>query len=405
DKSRKSITELIRWHNSLDFNGNQAMTKWSSRMGLCLSTSVPVVKFAFENIHLEDDKYSSDYDPASGIKPKSEMIMTDGCGLINRAALLHIRDRMSLVEMPCAVQARLGGTKGMYMLHPDPGRSDEPPRLWYRPSQLKVVWSPRPEESQLILDLVRLPHTKFPSRLSAETLVNLAHNGVPHKVFIELLRSGLNEEVRALTTWSGGESGVAALWDAVFSAGHLIGERLQRENAASARARGYILDDEDVADDLMNDDDLGINRPAAWWPDEISGCPCISHEAVCSLLAAGFTPDQNLFLFDKLERVLDIAISKYTLRFRLVVPASVEAFVLPDPSGELEEGQVFFSFSKIRLDPVTDEPIQVITGPVIASRHPCKLPTDVRKFMAVDCLALRKYTDVVIFSTKGKVSP
>jgi RNA-dependent RNA polymerase len=48
----------------------------------------------------------------SGVKPPSEMDMTDGCGLINLQALCHLHEQLSLWnEIPTALQCRLAGAK------------------------------------------------------------------------------------------------------------------------------------------------------------------------------------------------------------------------------------------------------------------------------------------------------
>ncbi len=47
-----------------------------------------------------------------GIKPPSEMDMTDGCGLINLHAMHMLHERLALwKEVPVAIQCRLGGAK------------------------------------------------------------------------------------------------------------------------------------------------------------------------------------------------------------------------------------------------------------------------------------------------------
>jgi RNA-dependent RNA polymerase len=47
-----------------------------------------------------------------GVKPPSEMDMSDGCGLINLQALYHLHQRLNLWhEVPTAIQCRLAGAK------------------------------------------------------------------------------------------------------------------------------------------------------------------------------------------------------------------------------------------------------------------------------------------------------
>jgi RNA-dependent RNA polymerase len=46
--------------------------------------------------------------------------MTDGCGYISGAALTTIMRVMKYSSRPTAVQGRIAGAKGMWVLHPDP---------------------------------------------------------------------------------------------------------------------------------------------------------------------------------------------------------------------------------------------------------------------------------------------
>ncbi|KAG1893139.1 uncharacterized protein F5891DRAFT_1196764 [Suillus fuscotomentosus] len=52
-----------------------------------------------------------------------------------------------------------------------------------------------------------------PSRLSSQTLINLAHGRVLLSVLKELMAVGLHEEVRQLTEWSGPDS-MLMVWQA-----------------------------------------------------------------------------------------------------------------------------------------------------------------------------------------------
>lgn len=127
--------------------------------------------------------------------------------------------RLSIVMWNTSILTGSVGSKGMFMLKPGRDDPNDPPMAWWRPSQLKVVWPENLDPSKLILDLVRLPRVTCPARLSAETIINLAYNGVSHSVFEELMKEGLKKEVALLTTWSNAPGGAAALWDAVFRSG------------------------------------------------------------------------------------------------------------------------------------------------------------------------------------------
>ena len=55
----------------------------------------------------------------------------------------------------------------------------------------------------LTLDVLRSAKLKCPGNLSRETIVNLAENGVPHKVFRTFMEQGVKEVVEGLTQWDG----------------------------------------------------------------------------------------------------------------------------------------------------------------------------------------------------------
>jgi RNA-dependent RNA polymerase len=217
---------------------------------------------------------------------------------------------------------------------------DDPvnPRVWLRPSQIKITYPSEslPDPALLIVNVLRSSHLKTPGRLSAETIINLAENGVPHKVFTDLLRSGLEERVAGLTTWEG-HGAMLQLWVNVARCGGVMNARRAREAGGEARAKGYgEREGEDVEvddeDDLQLLDNAAIQRSKAWWTDEISGCPSSLEETVMVLLDSGFTPQNCAVLRKKLEAVVKKTITSYVLRYRIDVPMSCTAFLIPGMS-------------------------------------------------------------------------
>ena len=71
-------------------------------------------------------------------KAPTEAIYTDGCGLINGAALSAIARQMGYEERPTAVQGRIGGAKGLWVLHPRQQSHTGVPKIWIRPSQRNI---------------------------------------------------------------------------------------------------------------------------------------------------------------------------------------------------------------------------------------------------------------------------
>lgn len=85
----------------------------------------------------------------------------------------------------------------MWILHPqsDPRNcSHETPTIWIRESQRKIIletFTP----AQLVFEVVRVAHASYPVRISSDIIVNLAENGVDHKVLCDLAVSGLEDDI------------------------------------------------------------------------------------------------------------------------------------------------------------------------------------------------------------------
>lgn len=204
-----------------------------------------------------------------------------------------------------------------------------------RPSQIKINYDPSQplDPAMQIVDVLRPSQLQSPIRISPEVIINLAENGVPHSVFVELLRNSLREEVEGLTTWDGKDA-MFDLWCAVSRAGSVISARLGREALGEARARGLASreadeDNELDTDDAIEDLDASRQRSIAWWGDEISGCPSTLEDTVMHLLDSGFTPTNSAILREKLDAIIKKVINNHVLRYRLEVPMSCSAWIIP----------------------------------------------------------------------------
>lgn len=146
---------------------------------------------------------------------------------------------------------------------------------------------------------------------------------------MELLKKGLNELVSPFLIWDGPHA-METLWFTTASAGGVMAARRAREDPALARVKGHSEREE-----LEGDDEEGCQadalqgRSSAWWMDGVSGCPSVLEETVMGLLDSGFTPQGCPVLREKLHAVVKAAIKHYTRTYRLVVPMSVTAFLVP----------------------------------------------------------------------------
>ncbi|KAH9043657.1 RNA dependent RNA polymerase-domain-containing protein [Lactarius pseudohatsudake] len=398
DDTRISLWDFIEWHNPLSKNMNQPMGKWLARFDLGLSTSVPVLRFEPDNIQFIPDIEAKLEDDQE--KVPSEKIFTDGCGFINGAALTLIARHLVLASRPTAVQGRVAGSKGLWILCPRDRSSTEPPRIWIRNSQKKVKLNSLEKDSaHVIFDLVAQSNNiTFPSRLNKQLIVNLAENGVNTRVFEELLREGLGEIFASVTRWDGAGA-MPLLWTNVNSLGGVSRSRLQKVARGLARAIGlakrFDMDRKDADDDDGDDDDDGPDAEAEFKT---------LHQTVLELIQAGFNPKSSRYLYEKMREVLKQAMELFLKKYHIEVPQSAEAFVVPDPLGVLEEGQIQFKSSQELKDPLTETNVCCIRGPVLVSRNPTMMASDIQKVEAIEHELLADYTNVVVFSTKGSRS-
>uniref|UniRef100_D8QL20 RNA-dependent RNA polymerase n=1 Tax=Schizophyllum commune (strain H4-8 / FGSC 9210) TaxID=578458 RepID=D8QL20_SCHCM len=400
DQHRLSLEKLIESENPWVMNCNQPITKWVTRFSLSFSTSIPAVEFAEENMFLIEDEYATGWDRSSGAPP-AEQTMTDGCGFINRAALTDIGRRFSLpYGMPTAVQGRVAGAKGMFLLHPYDKHPE--PRVWIRDSQNKIKL-PRLERWHRILDLLKFAQQPNPEGfdLSEQAVLNLSHNGVHTEDFTVLARNGLRERAAPLLNWT---QPAGALWKAVSDIGNVTGSRRVRGSQVMHRlVSGYR---QTGADEDLPTGDEDQMEAALTGRDPYSGAPRSVHEQVVELLQAGFKPQECEYLRIKMAKVLDMVCQSAVEDYRVPVPDSrgLNAFVVPDPLGVLNEDEIFYMPSPSFMDPKEQVMVQAVEGEVIVGRYPIRLPSDLRKVKAVNRPALHQYTNVILVPTVGERS-
>ncbi|KNZ76968.1 hypothetical protein J132_10916 [Termitomyces sp. J132] len=322
-----SLLDFLNYHNPLDCteNQNQSMSKWAARTALGLSNSVPGPLIEEQNITCQDDIIST-----------SGSDMTDGCGTANRATTLAVSRTVDIETYSVAFQFRLGGLKGMALENSETS-SKEPLKVVARPSQIKIRY-PSSHHDPLdptlrIIEILRLSYMRSPAAISAEAIINLADNGVPSHIFVNLLKANLKGVVAVLTTWDGPDA-MYNLWTAVERAGAVLHSRRAREAVGEARARGLSsYSNEDDDDDEDDEDgmkyDIGQECSKAWWADQISGCPSSLEETVLVLLDAGFRPQDSPIVREKLKQVVKGAVNNQTCKYRYELAQSAISFVVP----------------------------------------------------------------------------
>lgn len=281
-------------------------------------------------------------------KVPAEKIFTDGCGFMNGSALMKIGRWMGFNAPPTAVQGRILGSKGVWLLHPHDRDPQAEPTIWLRPSQMKINLVPPTEfgpdalaclhRAHRIFDLVMPSRSTVPARLSRLTIVNLEHNGVPADVLVQLMRDGLIAEIDALTQWKG-VGAMPLLWNAVNKASAVSFQRLRRTAAGIQRALGLtrrrhdeVDDDEDADEDVQGSSASQANSTEEDEHEAVSGVdvpPASIAEEILERLQAGFHPLEDFHLFNSMKTLLEQVMRSYIKEYHIVIPKSAEAFIVP----------------------------------------------------------------------------
>ena len=172
--------------------------------------------------------------PKGKKNPPADMLMTDGCGFLNHAALLRIVKTFRYENLPAGVQGRIDGSKGFWILHPH-DNSDEP-KIWIRTSQNKIQ-NRSFDRAHLIFDLLCPSHPSPPAAVTQQSIINLFANGVPQETLIRLMEEGLEKVIAPLLEWEG-RYAMPLLWDAINKCGGISGSRTQRLATSLNRVLG-----------------------------------------------------------------------------------------------------------------------------------------------------------------------
>ena len=270
------------------------------------------------------------------VRPQSGQLIADGCGFMNRKALDLVAQQAGWSEFRCAVQGRLGGSKGVWLLHPDYQLPDDsPPKVWIRDSQKKIThdFSSRPKDGRsrayFIFDLLAPARLVFPSRLNKQIITNLSSNGVPTPVFAEMLEAAVRKDFEDLTTWEGSEA-MDFLLANVARLGNVSGIRTMRKVGTMARLQGLRgREMEDIPPSQSSD--LGFVE-GDWDPDTSSGPPSALSEKIFDMIVAGFHPLRSQPLYESLRQFIANVVRGYVCDSRIPIPESCDAFIVPGTS-------------------------------------------------------------------------
>ncbi|KAJ1029054.1 hypothetical protein NDA18_002683 [Ustilago nuda] len=373
------IWDFINHHQPFAENGRSPLGKYIQRVQLGLSTSVPAS--VIDKITYEPDVFG-DPDPVTGKRVE----MTDGAGVVSLAVAKDIAEHLGYESVPCAFQGRVAGSKGVWYIEPRPERSlpGEKPTRWIRvrDSQKKINYADdKPlDPSQLVIDLLGPSRTFAPSTLSKQIIMVMQANGVPTSTFEGMQEAELRAIIDEISNWDGPDATVCMRLATVVEKYCKTESMKAKRSTESAEHRAQGMSDlkgkgNDGSSSFGDDDrDIfhGQNGRHLW-----NGMPLCKNERAYEMLLVGFHPKSCPYLAELLVEIADNAMKRIIKRFTIPVPRSAEAM------------------TRLKLNHVPE-------GDVLVTRHPCLLPTDIRKVRAVVRPELSTYEDVVVFSIKGQ---
>ncbi|KAL0071656.1 hypothetical protein AAF712_001513 [Marasmius tenuissimus] len=303
-------------------------------------------------------------------KPPAEKVLTDGCGYINRAALAAIAKHLGFSKIPAAVQGRIAGAKGLWMLKPDD--EDPVPTIWIRHSQNKINCRTL-DRAHCIFELLSTSRPSSPISLSQQSVMNLWFNGVE----VEYSHQEATDMPR--------------LWDTINQLNGVTTSRVSKVAAGKSRCCSG------KASEAGNKADSGIEESNGS-RDPHSGLPKAWAEVAMEMLQSGFFPCENKYLADKIKYLLKNAVEKYIEKCHIPLSEGhgFDCLVVPDPFGVLAPDEIYYRPSEGFVNPETMLTESVLTGEVLIGRYPVRLPSDIQKVKAVDKPELGKWQDVIV---------
>jgi len=315
--------------------------------------------FAFFKMILIQFLASSEW-PKGKKNPPANMLMTDGCGFLNHAALLRIVKSFRYENLPAGVQGRIDGSKGFWILHPHDNSDD--PKIWIRTSQNKIQ-NRSFDRAHLIFDLLAPSKHSPPTALSSQSIINLFANGIPQGTLVRLMEEGLEEEVAPLLEWDG-KYAMPLLWNTINRCGSVSGARTQRVVTSLNRVLGHTGRDwghetvelDDIKQESVDDSTTthtgrnkysgGLSLRALPSLSLLNLCPLAPlgvHEYAVELVQANFHPSKTEQLYDKIKYIMKTTIASSVEDYRIPVLESLGAFVIPGKSDPAFPAHATFS--------------------------------------------------------------
>ncbi|KAL9095038.1 MAG: hypothetical protein Q9165_002640 [Trypethelium subeluteriae] len=375
----QDLSRLINWFLPIKQNLDQPFCKAYSRLELGFSKTIQTVLFSPSQIrYLEDTKpdgtpESTEFNDLSLVWPmdlESNLVMDDGCSAISLGAAQAMWQTMEMTDpLPSAIQARIGGAKGVwYISAPTDTMSPEHRKRWIEIKESQLKFHPHDDDLEdANYDSQRLAFEvlKYSKPLTSSTL-NLA--------FIPILQ----------------DRGVSIDSVCCQVRDHLDFERanlLQALNGPTSLRR-WITARYTLPED--NDRDNGLT-----W---LGGLPFSLREK------GGFEPLHNRYLANATSRLVHTFSWKFIQGSSIPLGLSTNAIGIADPKDVLAPGEIHLAFSQDFHDEKSGQSLSFLNKKdVLVARHPCMRRSDMQKVRAVFKPELSHIRDVVVFSRKGQI--
>lgn len=351
-----NVKKMREWMGN--FTVCKTPSKYAARMGQCFSTTIQ----ASETTSYSDSAVCKEtsqlrvHDGLSDIlccsNENKEMLHSDGTGLVRKEKMVDLARKLPFaprdVHDVSVLQIRFGGAKGTLTAWdfdtltangalPDVSLAD----VLLRPSMVKF------EAPYRHLEVISIGK-HVPYYLNRHVLLLLGVHQVPDETFL--------------------------------------------------RMQQVMLDN-------LNDM-LSEGKKAAEMLPRLSGPDSSLRSTLVHMISCGLSPHNEPFLFSCAHAVRSHHLMQLRKKSRVFVKKGAVLIGGLDETGQLPEGCVFVQLRPSGVAPdvdprIKDNAFQVLTGPVMVTKHPVMHPGDVRMLLAVDVPELRGHKNMILFSQHG----
>ncbi len=323
---------------------------------LGLTKVTPVI--VFEESQIRNWEYD--------IRSPTGEVMNDGIGRVSPSVMRKIRDKLGLTDTPCAIQARFGSAKGMWITDVTESGQEDWIETYVSQRKWKCDWS---DEYRRTLEVKAYAVPLRSANLNLQ--------------FLPILEDRAIDKTRMR---------------------NIIGNHLAVELARDLDSMKTAIKHPELFRQWTHESSTysGIrlhNREVPF----LGGLPVSEQDKMAFLVDGGFDPMQQKYLQDLVFCHQRKKCKKLETDLKIKIARSTYAFMVVDFLGVLQPDEVQLCFSsKFIDDPDNSDDYFDLDGiDVLVGRSPAHLPSDIQKVRAVFKPELRQLKDVIIFPRTG----